>query len=123
MVDIPTTRRLAAALPEVTDGSSDTRLVFEVAGKGFAWTWNERTHPKKPRVPRVEVLAVRCALDRKEMLLEAAPERFFQDDHYRGYPAVLVRLAEIDADELAAMFAAAWRLVAPKPIAKRYPEV
>jgi hypothetical protein len=123
MVDLVTARRLALALPEVTDGSTDQRLAFDVAGKGFAWSWNERVHPKKPRVPRLDVLAVRCAPDRKEVLLDAAPERFFQDDHYAGYPAVLVRLDAIDADELSALFAVAWRLVAPKPVAKRHPEV
>jgi hypothetical protein len=123
MVDIATTRRLAAALPEVRDGSDDMRLAFDVGGKGLAWSWNERVEPKKPRVPRIGVLAVRCAMDRKEMLMQAAPQRYFQDDHYRSYPAVLVRLSEIDEAELAAMFAAAWRLVAPKPLAKRYPDV
>jgi hypothetical protein len=123
MADIATTRRLAAALPETKDASTDTRLAFEVAGKGFAWSWNERLLPKKPRVPRLEVLAVRCALDRKEILLEAAPDRFFQDDHYRGYPAILVRLPAIDEAELAALFAAAWRLVAPPAVARRHPEV
>ncbi|MDB5483067.1 MAG: hypothetical protein JWO83_4120 [Caulobacteraceae bacterium] len=45
------------------------------------------------------MLAVRCDLETKEMLIAAAPERFFDDDHYRGYPAVLVRLHAIDVDE------------------------
>jgi hypothetical protein len=59
-------------------------------------------------------------METKELLLEAAPERFFTDDHYRGYPAVLVRLSEIEADELAGLLRQAWKIVAPKPIAKRY---
>ena len=60
------------------------------------------------------MLAVRCDLETKEMLIAAAPERFFDDDHYRGYPAVLVRLGAIDPDELGPLLHGAWRLSAPR---------
>jgi hypothetical protein len=111
-------RALATTLPEVSDSSEGKRLVFEVAGKGFAWTWMERFDAKKPRRPCPEVLAVRCALERKEMLIEAAPEIYFDEPHYRGFPAVLVRLAEIDEAELAALLEGAWKLKAPKALLK-----
>jgi hypothetical protein len=107
-------RRLALALPLARDESTEARLAFTVAGKGFAWTWNERVHPKKPRVPRLDVLAIRCELPRKELLIEAAPQIFFDEPHYRGFPAVLTRLGVIDEAELAALLQAAWRLQAPK---------
>ena len=55
------------------------------------------------------------------MLVEAAPERFFDDDHYRGYPAVLVRLDNIDEEELAKLLLEAWRLSAPKRLARCRP--
>jgi hypothetical protein len=116
VVDPETLRRLVQALPEAEDRSTAGRFVFEVAGKGFAWTYMMRLDPKKPRVAQPDVLAVRCAMDRKEMLIDAAPERFFQDDHYRGYTGVLIRLAAIDEDELAGLLADAWRMVAPKPL-------
>jgi hypothetical protein len=116
MVDIATTRRLALALPDVEDNSADDRLAFEVrGGKGLAWTYLVRTAPKTRRVPQPDTLAVRCSIERKEMLVEAAPDRFFDDDHYRGFPAVLVRLPAIEEDELAALFRDAWDLAAPKP--------
>ncbi len=121
MVDIPTVRRLALELPQARDGSDDRRLVFEVAGKGFAWSYNERVHPKKPRVPRLDVLAVRCPVQTKEMLIEAAPDRFFDDDHYRGYPALLVRLAAIAEDELRGLLQAAWRMQAPRQMVRDGP--
>ena len=121
MVDTATVRRLALALPQVDDRSDARRLVFEVGGKGFAWSFNLRVHPRKPRVPQLDVLAVRCPIETKEMLVEAAPHRFFDDDHYRGFPAVLVRLPQIEEDELAALLAAAWRLQAPKALLKAYP--
>jgi hypothetical protein len=119
LVNLETLRRLALALPEAVDASSPGRVVYEVAGKGFAWTYMVRTHPKKPRVPQIEVLAVRCEIARKEMLIEAAPDRFFDDDHYRGYTGVLVRLAAVDEHELSALLRGGWRMVAPKPLQGR----
>jgi hypothetical protein len=35
------------------------------------------------------------------MPVMAAPDRFFDDDHYRGYPALLVRGPAIEEDEFA----------------------
>ncbi|THD57595.1 MmcQ/YjbR family DNA-binding protein [Phenylobacterium sp.] len=120
MVDDAAVRRLALALPEVEDRSEGDRVAFEVrGGKGIAWTYLVRAAPKKPRVPQPDVLAVRCALERKEMLVAAAPDRFFDDDHYRGFPAVLVRLPQVDEVELAALLRAAWRLSAPRALLGR----
>lgn len=118
MVEIATLRRLALTLPEAEDGSEGDRLVFAVRGKGFAWTYMERVEPKAPRRLRLDVLAVRCPRETKDMLLEAAPERFFDDDHYRGYPAVLVRLAAIDDDEMLGLLKGGWRAVAPRALVK-----
>ena len=115
-VDIATLRRLALALPQVDDRSGEDRLAFEVAGKGIAWTYLVRAAPKKPRLPQIDVLAVRCEMARKEMLIAAAPDRFFDDDHYRGFPAVLVRLDTIEEDELAGLLSEAWRIQAPKKV-------
>jgi hypothetical protein len=110
----PNVRRLALALPEAVDASKGEQLVFEVEGRGFAWSYYARDAPKQPRVLHPEVLAIRCELPRKELLIEAAPDRFFDDDHYRGFPAVLVRLAAVDEAELAAVLEGGWRLRASK---------
>ena len=118
MVDHEILRRLVLALPEGADASGEGRLSYTVAGKGLAWTWNERAHPKKPRIPRPGVLAVRCSFERREMLLDAAPDRFFIDDHYRSYPGVLVRLDAVDEDEMRGMLDEAWKLTAPKALLK-----
>jgi DNA ligase D-like protein (predicted 3'-phosphoesterase) len=58
--------------------------------------------------------------ERKEMLLEAAPEIYFDDDHYRSFPAVLVRL-DVDRRGRAGGHAGAtaWRIQAPKALVKR----
>ena len=109
-----TVRRLALALPGAVDASEGERLAFAVEGRAFAWSYLARDVPKKPRVLHPDILAIRCELPRKELLIEAAPRVFFDDDHYRGFPAVLARLAVIDEAELAAMLEAGWRLQAPK---------
>ena len=112
MIDPEQVRSIALSLEGTVDESKPDRLAFTRAAqkRGYAWTWLERVHPKKPRVPRLEVLAVRCPIGRKEILLEAAADIYFDDDHYRGYPAILVRLGAIPEDELIALLKDAWRL-------------
>lgn len=119
MVDLAALRRLALALPEVQASPEGARLAFDVHGKGIAWSYFARPRPKAPRELVEGVIAVRCLRETKEMLLEAAPDRFFDDDHYRGFPAVLVRLDAIDEAELAGLLAQAWRILAPKALVKR----
>ncbi|HZZ89000.1 MAG TPA: MmcQ/YjbR family DNA-binding protein [Caulobacteraceae bacterium] len=114
MPDADTVRRLALALPEAVETSERGQLAFAVADRGFAWSFMERMAPKKPRVPRPDILAVRCELARKDLLIEANSDAFFDDDHYRGFPAVLVRLARVEEAELASLLESAWRLQAPK---------
>jgi hypothetical protein len=116
-------RRIALALPETTEAAD--RFAFAVSNKGrqkgFVWAWAERVEPKQPRVPRTDVVAVRV-IDRfdKEALLAAAPERFFTEPHYNGFPAVLVRLPRIDVDELAELILDAWRCQAPRTLVEAF---
>jgi hypothetical protein len=89
--------------------------------KGLAWEWRERIHPKQPKVPNPDVLAVRVAnADEKRMLLDADPDIYFTEPHYNGFPAVLVRLSAIEVDELAELLTDAWRRQAPKALVKAY---
>ena len=117
-------RRIALALPDVTE-EADHPFAFAVrAGKkdkGFVWAWAERVTPGKPRVHNLDVLAVRVPnLGEKEMLLASDPDKFFTEPHYNGFPAVLVRLAAVDVDELAELITDAWRCLAPKKLVKEY---
>lgn len=117
-------RRLALALPQVVETSrGGDHIAFEVSGgKALVWTFMRRIHPKKARVPDPDCVAIRGGVERREMLVAAAPDRFFDDDHYRGFPAVLVRLPAIDEAELAALLRGGWRLSAPKSLLGRLPE-
>jgi len=113
-------RRLALALPGARE--STERFAFSVENKGkdkgFAWAWNERVDPKKPRVPRADVLAVRVAnQDEKAALLAGDPAKFFTEPHYDGFPAVLVRLPAVTVAELRKLLDDAWRTQAPRETA------
>jgi hypothetical protein len=85
MTDQDDVRRLALSLPGTSE--AEDHFGFSVLNKGkqkkFAWAWNERVEPKKPRVPNPEVIAVRVAdLAEKEALLAADRDKFFTEPHY-----------------------------------------
>lgn len=103
-------RRLAEAigLPETTTGTSYGTPALLVKGKSFA------------RMKGVETLVVMCALEEKEMLMELDPSRYFETDHYKGWPAMLVRLPAIDDEALKQRLVAAWREKAPKRLAAQF---
>jgi hypothetical protein len=113
-------RRVALSLPETSEAADHFGFGVLSRGrsKGFAWAWNERIEPNKPRVANPEVLAVRVAsLAEKEELIAADPEKFFTEPHYNRFPAVLVRLPAIDTGELAELITDAWRCQAPRALA------
>src|SRR5947208_15924456 len=119
MADQADVRRLALALPDTSE--AEDRFAFSVLNKGkqkgFVWAWNERVQPKKPRVPRADVVAVRVANEfEKQALLAADKEKFFTEPHYNGFPAILARLPLIDLDELEELITDAWRCQAPKAL-------
>ena len=68
---------------------------------------------EKEKMDDVLVLGL-ANVDEQEFLIETQPEAFFITDHYRGYPAVLVRLAAIDRKTLTGLIDAAWRRLATK---------
>ncbi|MGD9796595.1 MAG: MmcQ/YjbR family DNA-binding protein [Acidimicrobiia bacterium] len=109
-------RRLALSLPGTSEVAD--RFAFSVENRGkqkdFAWIWMERVDPRKPRVPNPGVLAVRVANQAEKELLLAVDERiYFTEPHYNGFPAVLVRLAAVEVDELAELLTDGWRCQAP----------
>lgn len=117
MVTQSDVRRLALALPETSE--APTGFSFAVQGprkpKGFVWVWMERTAPRRPRVPNAGVLAVRVTdVAQRDLMIAAAPAKFFTEPHYDGFPAVLVRLDAIDLSELEILIESAWRCLAPR---------
>ena len=72
------------------------------------------------RVKDPDTIVVMCPLEEKELLMEAAPEFYFETDHYKGWPAVLVRIGKIEVDELRHRLRKAWLMQAPKRLAKEF---
>jgi hypothetical protein len=125
MADQSDVRRIALSLPGASQ--AEDHFAFHVHNrgkeKGFVWAWNERVQPKKPRVPRPDVLAVRVPNQQeKEMLLASDEAKFFTEPHYNGFPAVLVRLPAIEAEELAELIIDAWRCQAPGSVVDSFEE-
>ena len=125
MADKVDVRRIALSLPETRE--TPDRFAFSVLNngkhKGFVWAWNERVEPKKPRIPRSDVIAIRVQGEfEKEAVIDSDPEKFFTEPHYNGFPAVLVRLPAIDASELEELIIDAWSCQAPKALVKAFEE-
>ncbi|MEP6758909.1 MAG: MmcQ/YjbR family DNA-binding protein [Actinomycetota bacterium] len=119
MADQRDVRRIALSLPETRE--DEDHFAFSVRNgtkdKGFAWVWMERLEPKKPRVPKSGVIAVRVTNEaEKQMLIAADPAAFFTEPHYNGFPAVLIGLAAIEVDELAEVLTDGWRCQAPRAL-------
>ncbi len=115
-------RRIALALPETVESTTDFAFHVIVHGdaKGFAWCWKERITPKKPRVPNLSVLGVLVAnLVDKDFMMSNEPEKFVVDPHYDGYPAVLVRLAKVRVPQLRSLLTEAHRCQTERPKRKR----
>jgi hypothetical protein len=121
LADLEDVRQIALALPETTADEDGVGVRSGGKVKGIAWRWKERVDPNKARVPNPSVLAVRTpSLADKESLLATDPEVYFTEPHYNNYPAVLVRLANIDPDELKEILEDAWRSQASKESVKQF---
>lgn len=97
-------RRLATALPQVTERTCYGTQAFYVAKKIFA-----RMHEQP------DVLVCWCRdLGEREALLQSDAQKFFTTAHYDGHASVLVRLNHVDPDELAELLEDAWLARAPK---------
>lgn len=98
----------AAGLPEVEESTSYGTPALKVGKKSFC------------RVKDADTIVLMCALEEKEMLMAAAPGIYFETDHYKGWPALLVRIHEIPADELRHRLEGAWSRMAPKKLVKEW---
>lgn len=100
-------QRLAHDLPGVETGTSYGTPALKVGGKLFV------------RIKDAGTLVLMAPLDEKERLIEMAPEIYYETDHYRGWPALLVRAAAIDDAQLRQRLLDAWTARAPAKVRKQ----
>jgi len=119
--------KLALGLPRATkELSEDGRPAYKVHGKLFCSQRGRRPDALDPETGERldDVLMFRVAdLDVKELLLSDDRGIYFTTPHFRGYPAVLMRiptLARVDRDELRDLVVEAWLTRAQKRLAKAW---
>lgn len=84
-------------LPGTGPSTSYGKPAVSVRGKAFLFPGRERGS-----------FAVMAPMEEKELLMETDPEAFWETDHYRGYPAVLVRFGSHDRERIENVIRRAW---------------
>jgi len=110
VVSVDDVRRIALSLPRTTERPSYGTPAFRVRDKPFA-----RVHDE----PGVLVLWLSGEAEKAD-LIASAPATFFDTPHYVGSSLVLVRLGEVEEDELNELLTDAWRSRAPRRIVEEY---
>ena len=98
--------KLARELPEVEDGIWFRTPAMKVRGKSFV----------RLKEDGKTVVFLTETVDEQEALIESNPALYYITDHYRGWPAVLARLAKLRVPECRVRLERAWRLKAPKRV-------
>lgn len=93
------------ALPGIEIGTTHGAPALRVHDRPFA------------SIKADDLMVLHCPQEAKEMLLEMAPDIYFQTDHFKGWPGLLVRLDVISDEELSLRLEDAWRFKAPKKLA------
>ena len=117
---------LALAMPEATKEVEDGRPTYCVHGKMFSFHRRRRKDAVDPETGEQldDVLVFRVSdLGVKELLLSDARGIYFTTPHWNGYPAVLMRIRDLDRldrEELRDLVEEAWLTRAQKRLAKAW---
>jgi hypothetical protein len=101
--------KLGCELPEVEEGSWFRTPALKVRGKSFV----------RLKEDGQSVVFLLESVDEQEFLIRAQPDLYFITDHYKGWPAVLARLAKLRVAECRHRLEQGWRLKAPKKLVKQ----
>ena len=111
-IDFDVVREIALALPGVEESSLHGAPSLKVSGRLL-------TCPAIHKSAEPNSLAVRIGFDQRAELMAAEPGIYYVTAHYVKYPAVLVRLDEIDRSSLGELLGLAWRFVSSKAKARK----
>ena len=118
---------IALAMPQTTkEVSEDGRPSYLVHGKMYCFHRSRRPDAVDERTGErlADVLMFRVAdLGVKELMLSDDGGVFFTTPHFNGYPAVLMRIGDLERvnrDELEELVAEAWLTRAQKRVAKTW---
>ncbi len=104
-VRVAEVQRMLRKLPNVVEGRSYGMPSFLLNGRFLARFRDDDT-----------VLVVQLAtIGERDVLMELDPRAFFFTEHYRNYPAVLVRLAEVPPALLSDVLRESWSHVVELP--------
>ena len=103
-------RALILSFPETSESVSYGKPAFKVAGKFFT----------RIRAEDASLVLTGVSRDEREMYMAAEPETFHVTAHYRDYPAVLARIASVDAGTVRVLLERRWREIAPKKLVKAW---
>jgi hypothetical protein len=117
-------RRIATELPEVDERESRRLLQWRVRAKLFVWERPLRTGDLQAlgdAAPIGSILGARVADEsEKAAWLAEGSGLYFATPHFDGYPAILVRLDEIDVASLQRVIVEAWLARAPSRLAAEF---
>jgi hypothetical protein len=99
-----TVRKLGLALPDVEEGTTYGTPALKVGGKMFACIASHKS-------AEPGTLVVRIPFNQRDEMIATEPGIYYLEDHYVGYPCVLVRLARIGEDALRDLLLTGWRFV------------
>jgi len=97
--------KMATKLPGVEQGTSYGTPALHVRKKFLARLKEDG-----------ESVAIKIGFSDRDVLLELDPAAFYLTDHYRPYPAMLIRLKQVRVDLLEQILEQAWQLQAPKSL-------
>jgi hypothetical protein len=101
----------ALTLPGTELSTSYGKPALKVNKKAFLYTGREPSS-----------FAVASPLGEKDMLMETDPGTFWETDHYRGWPAILVRYGSAERERIESVIARAWWDKAPAAVRKSFGE-
>ena len=96
-------REIALSLPDVEETTAYGMPAFRAGKKRFAGRPIQRSDVEP------NSLGVYMSFAEREQRMASRPDLYYLTEHFAPYPAVLVRLANVQWDELHELLATAWR--------------